>query len=144
MTDFEKSFSIMLVEDEEVDAIYFKNALVKECPDLEIEIFADGEMAIEFLQEISNEGIRPLPNLVLLDLNLPLQSGFEVLEEIRGDPKLMSVPIVIVSTSSSARDIQKAYRMKVNAFVKKPDDITGYGEIAHAISVFWIKTALLP
>lgn len=144
MADFEKSFSIMLVEDEEVDAIYFKKALVRECPDLEIEIFADGEKAIEFLQEISNEGIRQLPDLVLLDLNLPLQSGFEVLEEIRGDPKLMSVPIVIVSTSSSARDIQKAYRMKVNAFVKKPDDITGYGKIAHAISVFWIDTALLP
>lgn len=144
MADYEKSFSIMLVEDEEVDALYFKNALIRECRDVEIEIFADGESAIEFLQEISNEGIRPLPNLVLLDLNLPLRSGFEVLEEIRGDPKLMSVPIVVVSTSSSARDIQKAYRMKVNAFVKKPDDITGYGEIAHAISVFWVNTALLP
>lgn len=144
ISDNTEVYSVMLVEDEEVDATYFKKALLNECDNLEVTIFRDGESAIDYLFEISNEGIRPLPHLVLLDLNLPLRSGFEVLEEIRGDPKLMSVPIVIVSTSSAVRDIQKAYRMKVNAFVKKPDDITGYGKIAHAISVFWLNVALLP
>lgn len=137
-------FSVMLVEDEDVDAIYFKKALQNSCETAEISIFQDGDSAIDYLHELSEDGIRSLPDLVLLDLNLPMRPGFEVLEEIRGDPKLMSIPIVIVSTSSAKRDVQKAYRMKVNAFVNKPDDITGYDKLARAISLFWVDTALVP
>lgn len=139
-----QQFSIMLIEDEEIDANYFKQALVCCESDLEISIFPDGDEAIEHLKEVAEEGIRQLPDLILLDLNLPIRNGFEVLEEIRGDAKLMTIPIIIVSTSSSKRDIQKAYRMKVNAFLRKPDDITGYGRIAKVIDIFWIKEALLP
>lgn len=137
-------FSIMLVEDEEVDATYFKKALSEHSENSEVIVFSDGDQVIVYLEELVSEGIRRLPDLILLDLNMPVRSGFEVLEEIRGDPRLMTIPIVIVSTSSAKRDIQKAYRMKVNAFVKKPDDLTGYGEIAKSICHFWQKAALLP
>ncbi|MEM8794716.1 MAG: response regulator [Pseudomonadota bacterium] len=135
--------TILLIEDEEVDAEYFSRALKSEIADLKIDTFCDAEGALEHLRDISEDAIRSLPHLVLLDLNLDLTNGFEVLEEIRGDARLMVLPVVVVSTSNSNRDVQKAYRMKVNAFIKKPDDITGYGKIAKAIAAFWFDDIVL-
>lgn len=137
-------FSIMLVEDEKIDAVYFKKSLVAQSENMEVSVFSDGDDAIDYLQELAKEGIRQFPDLIILDLNMPVRSGFEVIEEIRGDPRLMTIPIIVVSTSSAKRDVQKAYRMKVNAFVRKPDDLTGYDQVANAICHFWRNTALLP
>jgi CheY-like chemotaxis protein len=99
----------------------------------------DGQTALDLLRDGS-----PLPDLVLLDLNLPGRSGREVLDEIRKDPRLRTLPVVILTTSTSPHDVAFAYRHHANAYVRKPNGFVALSSVARAIRDFWAKTATLP
>jgi CheY-like chemotaxis protein len=86
----------------------------------------------------------PVPDLILLDLNLPRKDGREVLEEIKGDPELRLVPVVVLTTSAAERDLIKSYNLHANAYIIKPIDLDRFIEVVRAIESFWFTIVKLP
>jgi CheY-like chemotaxis protein len=134
---------ILLVEDNAGDVRLTREALRE--AELAVELIAvpDGEQALEFLR---NEGAQPggRPDLILLDLNLPKKNGLEVLEEIKGDPELRRTPVIMLTTSSSARDIAACYDRGVNCYVVKPLELDDFTRLVREINRFWLEVARLP
>ena len=100
--------------------------------------------AMRFLRRQENYADVPLPDLVLLDLNLPRKDGREVLAEIKEDPELRLVPVVVLTTSEAERDLVKTYDLHANAYVVKPIDLDRFMEVVRSIKDFWFSTAKLP
>lgn len=130
---------ILLIEDINADAILLREALRDAGLGTELTVAGDGVAALEVLRSGG-----PLPQLVLLDLNLPGVSGRQVLDDIRTDPRLQGLPVVVLSTSNSPADVSFAYRHQANAFVRKPNGFEALSGVARAIRDFWIRTATLP
>ena len=130
---------VLLVEDSTADAILIREALRRVDVDQDVEIATDGVQALERLRAGS-----PRPDLVLLDLNLPRMDGRAVLVEIKGDPELRTIPVIILTTSGSPADVDFAYRNHANSFVRKPLGLDRLVEAAQAIRDFWMRTATLP
>ena len=129
---------ILLVEDSRADALLIQEALRQSGVDDEVETVVDGEFALARLR--SGE----LPRLVLLDLNLPRKDGRSVLAEVKADPELRSVPVIVLTTSSAPADIAFAYEHHANSYVRKPIGLERLIEAADAIRDFWLRTATLP
>jgi chemotaxis family two-component system response regulator Rcp1 len=104
----------------------------------------DGEQAISFLRGEGEHAGAERPDLVLLDLNLPKKNGLEVLEEIKGDPALCHTPVIVLTTSSSARDVNACYERGVNCYVVKPLDLDDFTALVKQINRFWLDVAELP
>ena len=136
--------SILLVEDNAGDVRLTREALREADVAVELVAVPDGEEALAYLR---NEGIHAdavPPDLILLDLNLPKKNGLEVLEEIKGDPELRRTPVIMLTTSSSARDVTACYDRGVNCFVVKPLDLDDFTGLVQAINRFWFEVAVLP
>ncbi|BAE50235.1 CheY-like receiver [Paramagnetospirillum magneticum AMB-1] len=99
---------------------------------------------MDFLRRSSAHAQAPRPDLILLDLNLPGRNGHEILEDIRADAALSSIPVVILSTSGADRDIKKAYALGASSYVSKPMDVEAFTAAIHSIEDFWFGTAQLP
>lgn len=125
---------ILLIEDNPSDVLFIREALAETGTELHLDVVGDGEKGLEFLR---NEGT-DLPDLVIVDINLPRLEGLEVLEEIRHDPNLRRLPVIVLSTSDLDRDIDRAYDLHANAYVVKRHD---YTEIVQAIASFWFSVA---
>ncbi|HTE59878.1 MAG TPA: response regulator [Solirubrobacteraceae bacterium] len=136
--------SILLVEDNAGDVRLTREALRE--ADLEVELTAvpDGEQALAFLRNEGEHAGAPRPDLILLDLNLPKKNGLEVLEEIKRDPALRTMPVIMLTTSSSARDVAACYDLGVNCYVVKPLDLDDFTGLVQAINGFWLEVARLP
>jgi chemotaxis family two-component system response regulator Rcp1 len=132
--------SILLVEDNAGDVLLTREALREADVAVELTAVADGEQALAYLRD---EDVTQ-PDLVLLDLNLPRKNGLEVLEEIRHDPALRTTPVIMLTTSSSARDVAASYARGVNCYVVKPLDLDDFTELVQAINGFWLEVARLP
>src|SRR3712207_1127379 len=130
---------ILLVEDNPADALLIQEALRQVAADHVVERAADGVEALEYLR-----GSGERPDLVLLDLNMPRKDGREVLAEIKSDPDLASIPVIILTTSSAPPDVAFAYRHHANSYVRKPLGLDRLVEAAASIRDFWLKTATLP
>jgi CheY-like chemotaxis protein len=130
---------ILLVEDLTSDAVLLREALRDVGLESDLVLANDGQEALDVL----NSGT-PLPGLVLLDLNLPRLSGQQVLEDIRANPRLRELPVVVLSTSAAPADIAFAYGHRANAYVRKPNGFEALSGVACAIRDFWIRTATLP
>lgn len=139
-----KMKEILLVEDSPSDA------------DLAIEIFSESQIirkiyhvenGVEALEFLRGEGKYlqvNLPDLILLDLNLPKKSGIEVLQEIKNDPKLKVIPIIVFTTSSSEDDISLAYLNYANCYLTKPADLIQFTNLVKSLESFWLTSAKLP
>jgi two-component system, chemotaxis family, response regulator Rcp1 len=130
---------ILLVEDNAGDVRLTREALREAEVAVDLVAVADGDQALEFLR---GEGARP--DLILLDLNLPRKNGLEVLEEIKGDPELRHTPVIMLTTSSSARDIAACYDRGVNGYVVKPLELDDFTRLVQEINRFWFEVARLP
>ena len=135
---------ILLVEDSPEDAILAQEALRDAEVACELHVVRDGEAAMAFVRQEGEFADAPRPHLVLLDLNLPRKDGREVLSEIKADPDLRQLPVVVLTTSSSDRDILRAYDEHANAYVRKPVNFEHFVKIVHAIDDFWFGVATLP
>ena len=135
---------ILLVEDNPGDVRLTREALREGGLTVELTAVPDGEEALAFLRGDREHGEAPRPDLVLLDLNLPRKNGVEVLEEIKTDPDLRAVPVIMLTTSSSARDIAACYDRGVNCYVVKPLDLDDFTRLVQAIHSFWFGVARLP
>ncbi len=135
---------ILLVEDNPGDVRLTKEALRDAKVLNEIYVAKDGVEAIEFLRRKGRFSKVPLPDLILLDLNLPKKDGREVLAEIKEDPILKHIPVVVLTTSKADEDIVKTYNLHANAYITKPVDLNRFAEIIHVLNEFWFTIVKLP
>lgn len=118
-----EKFHIWLVEDSEADELLMRQALKLNGIDCDFQVSEDGEKAIDYIEAIDKSGVRPHPDIVLLDLNLPRKSGARVLERIRQSPRCGRVPVVIVTSSDSPGDKGQAARLGATRYFQKPLDL---------------------
>ena len=139
-----KPIEILLVEDNPGDARLTKEALQQSKVKNALHLARDGEEALRFLRREAPFTGAPAPDLILLDLNLPRRDGREVLEEIKVDPKLMHIPVVILTSSGAEEDILRSYRLHANCFITKPVDLEQLTRVVHGIEQFWFTLVQLP
>lgn len=135
---------ILLVEDSPSDADLAIEALGQGKILKNLHFVEDGVEAIKFLRKKQPYLTVPRPDLILLDLHLPKKSGIEVLEEIKTDPKLKLIPVVILSTSSAPEDIVKSYSLHANCYITKPVDFIQFTKVVRLIEEFWLAVVQLP
>lgn len=136
---------ILLVEDRPADVRLTLRALKKAGYDeVPVDVAEHGRKAVEFLRKESPHEQAERPDLILLDWMMPIMNGEEVLEEIRKDPNLRCIPVVILTTSRSDIDISRAYEMGCNAYLTKPVDPAAFQKAIESMGSFWLETAVLP
>ncbi|MGD9200173.1 MAG: response regulator [Chitinispirillia bacterium] len=142
--DSEVPIEILLVEDNPGDVRLTKEAF-RECKvKINISVATDGSEAINFLRNKGQYKNTIKPDLILLDLNLPKVNGIEVLKEIKSDPNLRMIPVIILTTSKADDDIMNTYINNANCYINKPVDLDGFFRIIESIESFWFSTAVFP
>jgi len=137
-----KSIHILLVEDNEGDILLTIEALEDSKITNKISVIRDGKEAINFFENISDKD--DIPDLVLLDINLPKKSGHEVLRYIKKSEQYNQVPVIMLTTSSSERDILSAYKHYANCYITKPIDVSEFMNAITKIEDFWINIVSIP
>ena len=139
-----KDLTILLVEDNEGDIILTLEALKEANVSNTIHVVTDGEQALQYLQKQGRFNNAVTPDLILLDINLPKIDGKEVLAEIKKDTVLKVIPVVILTTSSSEKDILESYQHHANCYITKPVDFKNFTHVVNMITNFWISIVQLP
>jgi CheY-like chemotaxis protein len=134
---------VLHIEDNAGDVRLIAEALQESGIDVEVHVVSDGSEAMEYLHRHGQFAGAPRPDLVLLDLNLPRKGGREVLAEIKGDPALKTIPVIVLTTSTAPLDIAEAYGLHANCYVTKPVDLQALFETIGAIGKFWLQLAKL-
>jgi CheY-like chemotaxis protein len=139
--------AILLVEDSPEDVEATMRALRKAGLANPIHHCADGDEALDYLRrrgKYAKPADAPLPGVVLLDLNLPGTDGREVLAEVKGDAQLRRIPVIVLTTSTDERDVERCYEAGANSYVKKPVDLDGFLEAVRRLSDYWFEVVILP
>ena len=139
-----RSIEILLVEDNPGDARLTIEAMREAKMSNRIHVVEDGVEAMQFLRREGRFGDAPRPDLILLDLNLPKKDGRAVLAEVKADPALRRIPVVVLTTSRAEEDVLRAYDLHANCYVTKPVDLAQFIKIVAQIEEFWIKVVVLP
>ena len=139
-----RSIEILLVEDNPGDIRLTREALKESKLVNNLSIVTDGNEAMSFLRKKEEYSSAPTPDLILLDINLPKKNGLEVLTEIKTDETLKVIPVVILTTSQSDRDILKSYEAHVNCYISKPVEFNSFMEVIKQIEGFWLTIVSLP
>ncbi|MGE5517393.1 MAG: response regulator [Bacteroidota bacterium] len=141
----ERTYQILLVEDDLGDAGLVRIALRRGHFAVVLHHVKNANEALAFLRRIGTDNAAsPRPDLILLDLNLPGRSGHEILQELKADPSLRAIPVVVLSTSEAERDIAKAYQLGANSFVSKPMDVEDFTAAIHGVQDYWFRLVRLP
>ena len=135
---------ILMVEDNPGDIRLTLEALKENKLNNSLHVVKDGVQAMAFLRREGEYTAAPRPDLILLDLNLPKKDGREVLAEIKADPALMRIPVVILTTSQAEEDILRSYNLHANCFVTKPVDLDQFIRVVQSIEQFWLTIVKLP
>jgi two-component system, chemotaxis family, response regulator Rcp1 len=135
---------ILLVEDNPADARLTREALRDGTVQNNLSVVDDGVEALAFLRREGAYQESPRPDLILLDLNLPRKDGRQVLAEIKTDPDLKMIPVVILTTSTAEEDVLNSYGLHANAYVKKPVDFSQFLRVVQAIEEFWLTLVTFP
>lgn len=143
-TKDENLVEILLVEDNPGDARLAKEALKESSIKNNLHMVDDGEKALDFLYKRGEFLSAPHPDLILLDLNLPKVSGHQILSIIKAEDILRKIPVVVLSISSSEKDIEESYNLNANCYVTKPLDLNEFIEVFERIQSFWLRTVKLP
>jgi two-component system, chemotaxis family, response regulator Rcp1 len=139
-----KPVQILLVEDNSGDVILVKEAFREARVLNEIHVVVDGVEAMDFLHHQGEFVEAPRPDLILLDLNLPRKTGMEVLAEIKSDPELKTIPVIILTTSKEEKDIKNSYKLHANSFITKPVRFEQFLEAMKSLETFWFQIVHLP
>lgn len=144
MTPKGDPINVLLVEDDEGDVVLIREAFADNKVRNHLEVVADGVEAMAYLRGEGEHADAPRPDLVLLDLNLPRKDGREVLQEVKSDPVLRTIPVVVLTTSEADEDILRSYDLHANAYVTKPVDFDRFIEVVRQIDEFFVSIVRLP
>jgi len=139
-----RPIEILLVEDSPGDVTLTIEALRDAKVANNLHVARDGEEALRFLRREDEYDDKPRPDLVLLDLNMPRKDGREVLAEMKADPLMKRIPVVVLTTSQSEDDVAAAYNLSANCYVAKPVDLDQFLGVVRAIDDFWLSLVKLP
>ncbi len=135
---------VLLVEDSPGDVRLTKEVFREANTDIHLHVATDGLEAMAFLRHQGSHAHAPRPDLILLDLNLPKMDGRQVLEQIKGDENLKTIPTVILTTSESEADIVKSYQLRANCYLSKPVQLDAFENLVKSINDFWLTKVKLP
>ncbi len=135
---------ILLVEDSPTDVMLTREAMDQYKLANPLDIVEDGIEAMEYLRQEGRFKDAPRPGLVILDLNLPRKNGREVLYEMKNDPHLRNIPVVVLTTSKSEEDVIKSYCLHANCYITKPVDFARFIDVVRMINDFWFGVVTLP
>jgi len=147
MTNLPGTISILMADDDEDDRMMTKEAFEEARLANELRFVEDGEELMEYLQRrgaYSDPASSPRPGLILLDLNMPRKDGREALQEIKSDPDLKQIPIVVLTTSKAEEDIYRSYDLGVNSFITKPVSFEGMVFVISTMAQYWFQIVKLP
>jgi chemotaxis family two-component system response regulator Rcp1 len=135
---------ILLAEDNPGDVKLTRKALDQGSLLNNLHVVEDGVEAMQYLQREGEYADAPLPDLVLLDLNMPRKDGREVLKEIKEDEQLCRIPVVVLTSSEAEEDVARSYELHANAYLTKPVDFDGFLEVINTLEEFWLEVVKLP
>ncbi len=142
-----KAITLLLADDDTDDCLFVQEAMDEARLSNKLEVVNDGEQLLDFLhrrgayQTLAGE---PLPGLILLDLNMPRLDGREALTQIKNDPRLKSIPIVVLTTSKAEEDIIRSYDLGVNSYITKPVTFEGLVNVMKGLGKYWLEIVELP
>jgi len=138
--------SILLVDDNEDDALMAKHAFAKLAIPHQLQVATDGREALEYLNCTGKFAGRKnvLPDLLLLDINMPGMDGFSLLKAMKADKALRKIPVVMLTSSASHEDVSRSYECGAASFLTKPDSFDGYHSLMGQFSSYWMSVSLLP
>jgi chemotaxis family two-component system response regulator Rcp1 len=139
-----RRIQILLVEDDPDDVLLTSEVLRETRMPSDLHVVMDGEEAMDFLHRKGRFEAAVVPDLVLLDLNLPKKDGRQVLAEIKADPGLRRIPVIVLTTSAADQDVAQAYDRHANAYVRKPVGYTALLDVVRSIEHFWVGAVQLP
>ncbi len=140
----ERKINVLVVEDNPADSRLIVNALSERCGIETCAAVDDGEKALCFLNKEGDYSNLKDPDLIILDLNLPKRSGFEILDFVKNSDKLNMIPVVILSTSDSGADILKAYKLRANSYVVKPAELEDFLSSVAGVGKYWSEISARP
>jgi CheY-like chemotaxis protein len=143
-SDHYEPIDVLLVEDDAGDVLLIREAFEHNKVHNDLAVVSDGVEAIAYLRRQGEHANAPRPDLVLLDLNLPRKDGREVLAEVKSDPDLRSIPVVVLTTSKAEEDVLRSYDLHANAYVTKPVDFERFIEVVRQIDEFFVSVVKLP
>ena len=135
---------VLLVDDNPADIDLTSDVLAKSKRHFHVSAVNDGAEAISFLRQQGKYVEAPVPDLVVLDLNLPRKDGREVLAEVKADPNLAKIPVVIFTTSQASSDISRSYELGANCYLRKPGNLPDFVAVVQSMADFWLGFASLP
>jgi len=138
------AIDVLLVDDDPGDTLMIREAFEHNKVKNALECVADGVQAMQYLRREGEYANAPRPDLILLDLNLPRMDGREVLAEIKSDPQLVTIPVVVLTTSHAEEDVLRSYQLHANAYVTKPVDFERFIEVVRQIDEFFVTVVKLP
>jgi two-component system, chemotaxis family, response regulator Rcp1 len=137
-------FEILLVEDNPGDVLLTKEAFQEGRLAHRLSVIEDGDEAIRFLRREGKYRDAPRPDLILLDLNLPKKDGRELLADIKADPVLRHIPVIVLTTSDAEQDVWRAYKLHANCYLTKPVQMDDFLEKIRSVEDFWLTVVRLP
>ena len=135
---------ILMVDDNPADIELTTEVLAQSEEHFHVNAVNDGAEAIYFLRHRGKYTEAPVPNLVVLDLNLPRKDGRDVLAEVKSDPKLAKIPVVVFTTSQASTDVMRSYELGANCYMRKPGNLTDFVAAVQSMASFWLGFASLP
>lgn len=135
---------ILLVEDSEPDILLTEEAFAEARVANRLHVARDGEEALQFLRRQGKHAQAPRPDVILMDINMPRKNGLEVLEEIKGDPELRPIPVLILTTSQAEDDVRRSYSGHASGYVVKPVGFENFLQAIRAFEDFWLTFVRFP
>jgi chemotaxis family two-component system response regulator Rcp1 len=135
---------VLVVEDNRAHAVLAREAFREAGVPAALHVVRDGEQAIQYLEGITPFVGRHRPDLILLDLKLPVMDGHEVLRALKADPRFAAIPIVVLTTSTADADVAVAYQLHANSYLRKPVAFDDFVELARSIADYWLDMVVLP
>jgi CheY-like chemotaxis protein len=143
-SDMARPIELFLVEDNPGDIRLAKEMFKEAKMKLNLTVAEDGVQAMDYLKKVCSDPRMAKPELIILDLNLPKKDGREVLAELKTNEELKRIPVIILTSSTSAEDVSKAYGEHANCYIAKPVDLDEFARIIKTIEEFWFRTVILP
>ena len=139
---FRQRAVVLLVEDNPGDVLMIREAFEQSLTPVQLYVVSNGERAIRFVRRTDADA--PRPSLIMLDLNLPIRNGLDVLAELKSDTDFLSIPIVVLTTSQAPDDIQRCYSLHANAYIIKPPDFDGFADVIKQVATCFLGLISLP